>query len=110
VKLTLLVLRTPKLEDLKKFYSALGLGFKSERHGNGPDHYAAMLDDDLVVELYPCLDGTPRDPGLRLGFHVDDIRETRRVLEEPATPKQTPWGLRAVVRDPDGRIVDLVQR
>ena len=37
MKLNLLVLRTSKLEDLRKFYSALGACFKSERHGNGPE-------------------------------------------------------------------------
>ncbi len=108
VKLNLLVLRTPRLEDLKSFYSALGARFESERHGNGPDHYAAMLGD-LVLELYPALDGTAPDSGLRLGVNVDDIGETLRLLGQTATPRQTQWGLRALVRDPDGRTVELLQ-
>jgi catechol 2,3-dioxygenase-like lactoylglutathione lyase family enzyme len=97
------------LEDLKRFYSALGVRFKTERHGDGPDHYAATLNDDLVLELYPCPDGIVPDPGLRLGLSVDDIWETLRILEQPSTPRQTQWGLRAVVRDPDGRTIELVQ-
>lgn len=109
MKLNLLVLRTPKLEALKRFYSALGLRFNREQHGNGPEHYAATLTNDLVLELYPCLDGTVPDPGLRLGLSVDDISETLRILEQPITPRQTQWGLRALVRDPDGRTVELVQ-
>ena len=109
MKLNLLVLRTPKLEALRRFYSALGLRFRSERHGNGPEHYSATLTDDLVLELYPCLDGTVPDPGLRLGLSVEDIGETLRILEQPITPRQTQWGLRALVRDPDGRTVELVQ-
>jgi lactoylglutathione lyase len=109
VKLSLLVLRTPRLEDLKRFYSALGLRFTSERHGNGPDHYSATLNDDLVLELYPCPDGVPADSGLRLGLRVSDLGETLRVLKQPATPRQTPWGLQALVRDPDGRTVELGQ-
>ena len=60
MKLNLLVLRTPKLEDLRRFYSALGARFDSERHGNGPEHYAAMLGDDIVLELYPMVDGSRR--------------------------------------------------
>jgi hypothetical protein len=79
VKLNLLVLRTPRLEDLRRFYSALGARFESERHGNGPEHYAATLSDDLVLELYPTLDGAAPDPGLRLGLSVDDIGETLRL-------------------------------
>ncbi len=109
MKLNLLVLRTSKLEDLRKFYSALGACFKSERHGNGPEHYAATLGDDLVLELYPVLDGSTPDAGLRLGLSVEDVGETLRSLGQTTTPRQTQWGLRALVHDPDGRTVELLQ-
>ena len=109
MKLNLLVLWTPKLEDLRGFYSALGARFESERHGNGPEHYAATLSDNMVLELYPTLDGAPSDPRLRLGLSVEDIKETLRSLGQTATPRQTQWGLCALVRDPDGRTVELVQ-
>jgi hypothetical protein len=36
MRLNLLVLRTANLEDLRRFYSALGAHFERERHGNGP--------------------------------------------------------------------------
>ena len=109
MKLNLLVLRTPRLEDMRTFYSALGARFESERHGNGPEHYAATLGDDFVLELYPALDGAMSDPGLRLGLSVDDIWETLRSVGQSGTPRQTQWGLRALVRDPDGRSVELLQ-
>lgn len=109
MKLNLLVLRTAKLEELKRFYSALGARFECERHGNGAAHYAAVLGDELVLELYPALDAAPPDIGLRLGLSVDDVGETLRLLDQTATPRQTPWGLRAIVRDPDGRTVELLQ-
>ena len=109
MKLNLLVLRTPKLEDLRRFYSALGARFQSERHGDGPEHYAATLDGGLVLELYPVPDGSTPDAGLRLGLSVDDIGETLRSLGQTVTPRQTQWGLRALVRDPDGRTVELLQ-
>src|SRR5258707_9879345 len=109
MKLNLLVLRTSKLEDLRKFYSALGARFECERHGNGPEHYAATLGNDLVLELYPVLDGSVPDAGLRLGLSVDDIGETLRTLGQTATVRQTQRGLRALVRDPDGRTVEILQ-
>jgi len=109
VKLNLLVLRTFRMEELRRFYSSLGAQFESERHGNGPDHYAATLSDDLVLEIYPAPDGVTPDSGLRLGLSVDDIGETLRSLGQGSTPRQTQWGLRAVVRDPDGRAVELLQ-
>jgi len=110
VKLHLLVLRTPQLEAVRKFYTALGVRFESERHGNGPEHYAATLGNDLVLEIYPTSDGAIPDPGLRLGLSVDDIGKTLRSLGQTVTPRQTQWGLRALVRDPDGRTVELLQR
>ena len=108
MKVNLIVLRTPKLEDMKSFYSVLGAQFQIERHGNGPEHYAANLGD-LVLELYPVLDGAMPDAGLRLGLEVENIGETLRSLGESAAPRQTQWGLRALVRDPDGRTVELLQ-
>jgi lactoylglutathione lyase len=109
VKLNLLVLQTSRMEELKSFYSSLGAKFESERHGNGPDHYAAVLSDDLVLEIYPAPDGTTPDSGLRLGLSVSDIGERLRLLGQNSTPQQTQWGLRAIVRDPDGRAVELLQ-
>jgi catechol 2,3-dioxygenase-like lactoylglutathione lyase family enzyme len=80
MKLNLLVLRTPRLEDMRTFYSALGARFESERHGNGPEHYACTLVDDFVLELYPCVDGAMPDSGLRLGVSVDNIGEALGML------------------------------
>lgn len=109
MKLNLLVLRTPRLEDMRRFYSALGARFHCERHGNGPKHYAATLGDDFLLELYPCGDGSMPDPGLRLGVMVDNIGEALRSIGQSVAPRHTQWGLRAVVRDPDGRAVELLQ-
>ena len=109
MRLNLLVLRTPKLEEMRSFYSTLGARFQSERHGNGPEHYAATLGDDLVLELYPTVDGAMPDTGLRLGIKVENIDETLHSLGQNAAPRQTQWGLRALVHDPDGRTVELLQ-
>ncbi|HEY9792557.1 MAG TPA: VOC family protein [Candidatus Obscuribacterales bacterium] len=109
MKINLLVLRTSRLEELRRFYSDLGVKFENEKHGNGPKHYAATMSDDFVLELYPILDGSIPDAGLRLGLKVDDIEKTLRSLGQTATPRNTPMGLRATVRDPDGRTVELLQ-
>jgi lactoylglutathione lyase len=109
MKLNLLVLRTARLEEMRTFYSALGARFEAEQHGNGPEHYAATLGDDFVLELYPCVDGAMPDPGLRLGVTVGNIGDTLRAIGQSVTPRQTQWGLRALVHDPDGRTVELLQ-
>jgi lactoylglutathione lyase len=112
--LTLLVLKTHQMDWLRTFYATLGIEFVEERHGNGPLHYSGRVGG-TVFELYPL----PADSGpsheTRLGFAVENLTETVRVLTsagvEVITPAgRTPWGLRAVVRDPDGRTVELYQQ
>ncbi|HET9173585.1 MAG TPA: hypothetical protein VFN97_29415 [Actinospica sp.] len=92
---TLLVLYTTRLEECREFYSALGLSFSAEQHGQGPRHYAAVLADGAVFELYPT--DPDRESGtLRLGFAIAGAT---------ATPPLAPGRHR--LTDPDGRIVEL---
>jgi lactoylglutathione lyase len=112
--LKLLVLRTPQPVQLWRFYEVLGINFAEERHGTGPLHFAGRIGD-AVLELYPLSkESGAHDSMVRLGFGVTDLSEVIRSLEAVGTtvvsePKQTAWGTRAVVRDPDGRSVELYQ-
>jgi len=115
VALSLLVLKTRQVEDLRAFYGALGIAFVVEQHGQGPLHYAAECDA-LVIEIYPLAeDDPPADTTTRLGFVVEQLETLMQNLGSlgvtvVTTPKTTAWGYRAVVRDPDGRAVELCQR
>src|SRR5690349_19389169 len=94
-RVSLFVLYSPRLEECRRFYSDLGLVFSAERHGNGPDHYAAVLADGAVFEIYPAR--PDRTTGLlRLGLEVDGVA---------ATPPLAPG--RHVFHDPDGRTVEV---
>jgi lactoylglutathione lyase len=114
VSLRLIVLRTPHLKGLKAFYQALGINLVEEQHGKGPAHHAGKLGE-TVLELYPlAADDAVADKTTRLGFAVgnlDDVLNGVRTLGVTVitSPQQTPWGLRAVVHDPDGRAVELYQ-
>ncbi|WP_028649210.1 glyoxalase/bleomycin resistance/dioxygenase family protein [Nocardiopsis sp. CNT312] len=94
-RVTLLVLYSERMEECRAFYSGLGLDFAEERHGRGPRHYAAVLDDGSVLEIYPATD-TRRTGALRLGLAVDAAA---------ARPPLEPG--RRVLTDPDGRKVDV---
>jgi lactoylglutathione lyase len=113
-RLNLLVLKIHQVDRLRAFYSAFAVAFTEERHGDGPLHLAARVGD-LVLELYPLPDGaSPADATTRLGFAVPDLDAALRSLDAVGAvlvgqPKMTPWGRRAVVRDPDGRAVELVE-
>src|SRR5262245_4260890 len=112
IKLHLLVLKTRQLDRLKAFYAALGIAFAEEKHGDGPTHYAGRVGEALL-ELYPLPeDAGPADTTTRLGFAVSDLDTVVGSLEAAggvvaSPPRRTAWGYRAVVRDPDGRAVEL---
>ena len=52
-----------------EFYSKLGLVFAKEKHGNGPIHFASVLNG-LVFEIYPCKEQED-ESNVRLGFNLD---------------------------------------
>ena len=110
--LSLIVLQSRDAVVSKEFYSRLGLSFQEEQHGSGPRHFAATLGP-LVFEIYPCQnDVSPIS--LRVGFRVPSVDATVETLREcgariVSDPKDSQWGRRAVVMDPDGNKVELTQ-
>lgn len=93
VRCNLVVLYTTRVEECVAFYAGLGLEFAREKHtDNGREHYAAQLADGGVLEVYPAT-AAQVTGALRLGFVVDNA-----VL---------PPG-RHLLRDPDGRAVDVL--
>jgi Predicted enzyme related to lactoylglutathione lyase len=112
--LNLVVLRSFDIERAVAFYSKLGLHFTKHRHGNGPEHYSAELAH-TVFELYPHSGDGPSSLGTRIGFSVSSVDEAIQTLTDyPAAvislPKDSEWGRRAVVADPDGHRIELLQK
>jgi lactoylglutathione lyase len=114
-RLSLVVLKTRQMENLRRFYGSLGIELAEEQHGKGPVHYAGRVGD-MVLEIYPLPeDQATADASTRLGFVVAGVKEVAEALQGHGAqivtePQATQWGLRAVVRDPDGRAVELYQR
>jgi catechol 2,3-dioxygenase-like lactoylglutathione lyase family enzyme len=114
IALNLVVLRSPDTARAVEFYSRLGLRFTLHQHGNGPEHFAAELGDS-VFELYPLsADGSPT-LGTRIGFSVPSLDSAIAALSDYldvviSPPKDSPWGRRAVIADPDGHRVELLQQ
>ena len=94
IGVTLLVLYSPQLEECRRFYQHLGLDFTTEQHAQGPEHYAAVLSDGMVFELYPAHPGRQTD-ALRLGLALNG---------NSAIPPLTPG--RHILTDPDGRSIE----
>lgn len=111
--LNLVVLRSTDLERARSFYEWLGLQFIQHRHGSGPEHLSAELGG-CVFELYPQSSDDASTCTTRIGFRVPSLDAVIEALGDfPACvispPQESPWGRRAVVVDPDGHRVELVE-
>ncbi len=105
-RLNLVVLRARNAPRLASFYSNLGLTFVRHRHGAGPEHFTSE-DAGSVFEIYPVRADAEPTRGLRLGFEVANVQLALSRLVETggeiaSEPTASPWGLRAVVKDPEG--------
>ncbi|MGN6367106.1 MAG: VOC family protein [Phycisphaerae bacterium] len=109
--LNLLVLRCRNIDKAKDFYELFGMAFVKEQHGNGPVHYSAT-DDSGTFELYPLEGTVPDQTGL--GFLTGEIEGLHVLLRRnqfaPRDIRDTEIGRMFVVRDPDGRRVEVKAR
>ncbi|HEY6403467.1 MAG TPA: VOC family protein [Blastocatellia bacterium] len=115
ISLSLLVLRTTRIDACLEFYRRLGLAFVEEKHGKGPIHYSSS-SNGVVIEIYPETQKSVTEPGaeasIRLGFTVEALTATLESLEKTGarilrSPALARWGRAAVALDPDGREVAI---
>lgn len=112
VELSLIVITSHDIEQTCKFYRAIGLDFKKEKHNSGPEHYAAPFGA-TVIEIYPCKKNQkPAD--CLFGFTVNSIGVVLEKIEAVGGrlvvgPKQEDGKLTATIEDPDGRTVHLYE-
>ncbi len=117
------VMHAADVERTAAFYAALGLPLVPEQHGDGPVHHVCQLGSThLAIFAAATPDGSAvTAPGHReaggsfTGFAVDDLHAVLERLDGLGSPIVEPlskrsWGERALVRDPDGRVVELFQR
>jgi len=110
----LIVIRSANMEALAKFYSALlDVELTKHRHGQGPEHYGCELGF-FCFEIYPKRSDEDDTTAVRLGFLVDSIRDAfarlgRFEYNVVSSPKESPWGVRAVIDDPEGHRVELIE-
>jgi dihydropteroate synthase len=110
--LNYLAIKCVRLEACLAFYSALGFEFEPEVHSQVPLHHVARKGDQTLELHGAAARGEPTGDGTRLGLAVADLPAAvaaavaaGAVLQRP--PQEGPWGLRAVLVDPDGRRVEL---
>jgi len=112
MNINLLVIRTKNPEVLKSQYELLGINFDYHRHESGPFHYASEFNG-FVFEIYPLAQSmTGADHSIRLGFEIENLNSKINALEGSnwkiiSNPKETEWGLIAIIQDLDGRKIEL---
>ena len=109
--MNLLVLRCRDVDAAGRFYGCLGMTFDRHRHGNGPEYLGAE-DAASAFELYPLATGATADTA-GLGLAVANLAATSAALKAagfaPGETADRPWGRTLVVRDPDGRRIEVKQ-
>lgn len=112
MQINLIVIRTNQPKELSEFYEQLGIEFDYHKHGNGAWHYSAEIEE-IVFEIYPLSKNqeTP-DMSLRLGFTVDKLDDLmlnlkKKNVEIVKEPKESEWGYFAIIKDLDGRKIEI---
>ena len=110
--LNLVVLRSSDIDRAIVFYREIGLLFTRHAHGSGPEHYSSEVSG-LVFELYPLTPKSSPTIGTRIGFRVNSVDDVVTTLSKLGAeivthPTDSQWGRRAVVKDLDGHLVELV--
>jgi lactoylglutathione lyase len=114
IQLNLVVIRSHDVNESVLFYQKLGLNFIKHQHGSGLEHFAS--EGSLITfEIYPCTLEASTTTATRLGFQVDSVDAIVQELEKSgaaiiSSPKDSPWGRRAIVVDPDGHKIELTSR
>lgn len=112
MRINLIVVRTKNTKKLAEFYERLGIEFEYHQHGKGPFHYSSKLDR-TVFEIYPLLKRQEKaDKSLRLGFDVKELDKLISTLDKEgfeivSRPTKSEWGYFAVIKDLDGRKIEL---
>jgi predicted enzyme related to lactoylglutathione lyase len=110
--LNLVVLRSSDIDRAAAFYRQVGLLFTRHSHGSGPEHYSSEVSG-LVFEIYPLFPKAQPTVGTRIGFRVDSVDQIVLLLAQIGAEVltrlcDTEWGRRAVIKDLDGHVVELL--
>ncbi len=112
MQINLIVIRTDQPKKLSEFYGLLGMEFEYHQHGKGAWHYSTKVDN-IVFEIYPLMTGQETsDKSLRLGFTVKDLdgliaKLKMKDVEIVRESKASEWGYFSIIKDLDGRKVEL---
>lgn len=110
----LIVLRSSDPANLSEFYEALlERPLLKHSHGKGPEHFGCELGA-VVSEIYPQRNEQDLTSTVRFGLQSNDIDDALKRVERfgikiVSPPKDSEWGRRAVIDDPEGHRIELTE-
>jgi predicted enzyme related to lactoylglutathione lyase len=118
MELGALILFTNRFVDAVAFYRALGAPLEEEEHDEGPVHYACEIGPVHFAIFEAAAGDVPshrRGGSSMPGFAVPSAQQAFEIVEELGAkivqpPSEYPWGIRFLVEDPDGRVVEVFER
>lgn len=109
-----LVIATSQLKDVLRFYENLGLTFKTKKVSLGTEYYWTMANGLEIAFLEKSGMKPDTQPHYTLSFQVQDIDTKFQLFVSNKfigilDPTDFKDGRKAIVLDPDGRAVEMVE-
>lgn len=110
-----IVIYSRNLLESDKFYSKIGFNVQKHKHGDGDQHLVCK-NGDVLLEIYPLpgSDNQYATKNIKIGFKVashetilNESEFSRQYLYLP--PRETEWGRKMSLIDPDDHIIDLFE-
>lgn len=100
-----------RIPPFTKYSTSAGASILTIVSKAGPEHFASETDTP-TFEIYPLTNEATATTGVRIGFAVESVDQVFEHLlsvggQAVSAPKNSPWGRRAVIADPDGHRVEL---
>lgn len=113
--LTSITLNTMHLQAMLDFYRIIGFQFKAVKVEKGSEVYRAA-HDGVEFSLYSIKNkDNSQIPTMQLGFRITDLEKNVTQLEKIQGvvcilgPTEMPDGKKAIILDPDGHSIELIQ-
>jgi len=109
------VIHSYNLVESHEFYSKIGFNIQKHKHGDGDQHLVCK-NGDVLLEIYPLANSNKQDAtkNIRIGFKVashgtilNQFDFFKQYFYIP--PRETEWGKKMSLIDPDGHIIDLFE-
>ena len=115
-QLTSIIINTGRAEAMLQFYGRLGLEFVKKQVSKGGECHKAFIGPvELTLYTVKATAGS-RAPDMQLTFQINNLNDVVADLVKIADvqclmdPTLLPDGNKAILLDPDGRAVELVER